>query len=320
MATGAVVCSAVAQESGQDIIFSAPKTDDAQAITPSLMPRNLDLPILPDTLLAPVDAFPADPTLPGIRPPPAVNSPEQQRLNQERRNWMLMTPAEIFGVATTDKPLQPERDAFGREKKTTQIERYLDRQNQARTGLTNGWRGDRANSLWTSSRDEDSANPLSRRLDGTADPVQNLNRFLDGPQNKNSPGNREGKLDENVFDAFEKQKMTEKKLEQLATMQRFRQMMNPVSEPVFPSPNSRFFPVPKPVGDPNFTQPDFVPNPAGASFTPLSSSIGRPVGLTPMPGAFTIRPQAAVVPSWKPKPPPWLSESPQPTAFPKDKL
>ena len=322
MATGALVLSAAAQDSGQNIIFSAPKADDTQAVTPSLVPQNSELPTLPSTLLAPVSAFPSSPSLPGERlPPPPVNFSEQQRLKQlqaERRNWTLMTPAEIFGVTTAEKLLQPtERDAFGREKKTTQLERYLDRQNQPRAGLTNGWRSDRANSPWNLSRDDDSTSPFSRRLDGTADPAQNLNRFLDRQQNKNNPANQNGKLDENTFDAFAKQKESQEKIEQLATMQRFRQMLQPSSEA---SPNSRFFPAPKPVVDPNFTQPDFVPNPAGASFTPLISGIGRPLGLTPLPGIVTPRPQTVVIPNWKPKPPPWLSESPLPTAFPQQKF
>jgi len=293
-------------------------------VTPSLTPQNFQLPELPSTLRAPVSAFPSPPSL-GQLPPPPVNSSEQQRLKQlqdERRNWMLMTPAEIFGVTPTEKLLQPpERDAFGREKKTTQLERYLERENQARTGLTNGWRSDRANSPWNLSRDEDNASPFARGRDGTADPAQNLNRFLDGQQNRNGSANQNWNPNENPdgngFDAFAQKKVTKEKLEQQASMERFRQMLLPSSEP---SPNNRYFPVPKPAVDPNLTQPDFVPNPAGASFKPLASGVGRPVGLTPLPGVVTPRLQPAVIPSWKPQPPPWLSQSPVPTAFPQQRF
>ena len=320
MAAGALVFSAAAQESGQEIIFSAPKADDSQAVTPSLAPQNSGLPTLPGTLLAPVPAFPTRPP-PGERRPPPVNSSEQQRLKQlqeERRNWTLMTPAEIFGVKTTEKLLQPpERDAFGREKKTTPLERYLDRENQARAGLTNGWRSDRANSPWSFSHDDNKAGPPGRRLDGTADPAENLNRFLDSQQNGNGSANPDLNSGGNGFDAFAQKKVTKEKLEQQASMERFRQMLLPSAEP---SPNSRFFPVPKPVVNPNLTQPDYVPNPAGASFRPLVSNIGRPEGLTPLPGVVTPRLQPAVIPSWKPQPPPWLSQSPQPTAFPQQKF
>lgn len=317
MAAGAMVLSAAAQESGQDIIFSSPKTDDSQAVTPSLTPQNSQLMTLPGSLQAPMTVIP--PSMTGDRLPSPVNFSGQQRLKQsqeERRNWTLMTPEEIFGVTPADKLLQPpERDAYGREKKTTQLERFLDRENQARGGLTNGLRSDRAGLPWSISSDEDSGNPFARWGNGTADPAQNANRFPDSRQNQGSPAKQNVNFDGNGFDPMAQQKLNKDKLEQLATMQRFRQMLLPGSEPAEPSPDSRYFPVPKPAVDPYLTQPDFVPNPAGASFKPLISSIGKPAGLTPLPGVVTPRLQPVVIPSWKPQPPPWLSQSPQPAAF-----
>lgn len=315
-----MVVSATAQDAGQDIIFSAPQTDDPQAATPSLTPRRPDLPTLPGTLMAPMSGLGVGANLPGNQSPPPAYTPDSQRQQQaqaDRRNWTMLTPAEILGVTTEQQRLQPtERDAFGREKKTTQLERYLDRESSARTGLTNGWRNDRANSPWNFSREDEEAGPFSRRLDGRADPMQNLNQFLDRQQNINAAGRPGGKLDNNAFDAFAKQKEDKEKLEKLATMERFRQMLQPN---VDASANNRYFPVTKPVVDPNLTQPDFVRNPAGASFTPLSSSIGRPTGLTPLPGAFTTSPAPAPIPSWKPQPPPWVSQSGTPTAFPQQR-
>ncbi len=117
----------------------------------------------------------------------------------------MMTPEEIFGVSYTAKLLQPpERHAFGQEKKTTPMERFLDRENHTRIGLTNGWRSDRVNSPWNLSRDEDNTRPFARRPDATADPVQNLNRFLDIQQNKNAAASQNGKIDDRDFDAFAK--------------------------------------------------------------------------------------------------------------------
>src|SRR5882757_532279 len=288
VAAGAMVLSAAAQDSGQAIIFSTPKSDDPQAVTPSLAPQNSDVPILPSTLLAPVPAFPSGSSLAGDQPLAPMYSSEQQRLKQsqeERRNWTMMTPEEIFGIKSTEKLLQPpERDAFGREKKTTTMERFLERENQSRIGPTNDWRNDRANSPWNLSRDEDNASLFARRPDGTADPAQNLKRFLDSQQNRNVAGNQDGKIDDQAFDALARKKETEEKIEQLAAMQRFRQMLQPGPAP---STESRYFPAPKPVVNPNYTVPEFVSNPAGASFTHLSSSIGRTEGLTPLPGAFT---------------------------------
>lgn len=316
MAVCGLVLSASAQDAGQAIVFSAPQSDDTQAATPSLAPRSPDLPTLPGTLMAPMSTFSSGSGLSASQLPPPAYSSEQQRQKQlqaERRNWTLMTPEEILGVTTAEKLLQPtERDAFGREKKTTQIERYIDRETSARSGLTNGWRSDRANSPWNFSRDDDDAGLPSHRLDGTADPMQNLNQFLQRQQNNNA-GKPNGTLDDNALNVFTKQKEAKEKLEQQATMQRFRQMLQPSSDALA---NNKFFPVAKPVVDPNLTQPDFMPNPAGASFTPLSSTIGRPTGLTPLPGVVTPSSQPAPIPSWKPRPPPWVSPSGTPTAFP----
>ncbi len=64
-----------------------------------------------------------------------------QQLLNDRKNWIFMTPEEILGTSTTEKMLQPpERDAFGKEKNPTQLERFLQRESQARNGMTNGWR------------------------------------------------------------------------------------------------------------------------------------------------------------------------------------
>jgi hypothetical protein len=324
VATGAMVLSVSAQEAGQTITFSTPQSHDAQELAPSLVSRNSDLPVLPGTLLAPIRAFSSGASIGDEQPLPPVFSSRQQRSNPssaDRPNWTLMTPEEILGVANTEQGLQtPERDAFGREKKKTPMERYLDRENQARLGAnsaTNDWGNDRADSPWKLSRDDGNTSSFGRRLDATADPVQNLARFLDIQQNRNGRGNQNGNSDGKTFDAFARKKAADDKLEQQATMQRFREMLQPGSGP---SADSQYFAKPAPVVNPNYTVPDFVPNPVGASFKPLSSSIGRPTGLTPLPDAFTTRPQSVEVPSWKPQPPPWVSQSGTPTAFPQQKF
>src|SRR6266705_5746832 len=84
VAAGAMVLSAAAQESGQAIIFSAPKSDGTQAVTPSLVPQNSDLPTLPGTLLAPMPAFSSSSGLTGEQPLPPVYLSEQQRLRQSQ--------------------------------------------------------------------------------------------------------------------------------------------------------------------------------------------------------------------------------------------
>jgi hypothetical protein len=134
-----------------------------------------------------------------------------------------------------------------------------------------------------------------------------------------NPAGSPGVVGAVVFDAAAEQKAAKEKFEQQASMERFRQMLQPSLNPN-PAPDTRYFSAAKPAVDPNLTQPDFVPNPAGASFTPLSSSLGRPTGLTPLPGIIAPHAQPATIPSWKPQPPPWLSQSPVPTSFPLEKF
>jgi hypothetical protein len=322
IATGAMVLAAGAQPSGQPIIFSSPQAGDAQSDTPSLSPQNSQMPVLPDTLQAPDSGFnfqaPNDPL---ALPPQQANASEQQRMGkmlEERKNWTLMTPAEIFGVTATEKLLQlPERDAMGREKNQTQLERYLDRENQYRAGPTNDLQNGSDDSPWNFSHDndKDNANAFGSSRPVT-DAAQNLNRFLNGQRNNEVSARQNGIVSWDSFNAPPAQPTPEKQnLEQLAAMERFRQLLEPTPASATPSPDSRFFPVPKTVLDPNIAQPDFVPNPSGASFTPLSSGIGKPSGLTALPGITTSAARTTTTPAWAPQPPPWLLQGPQPFTF-----
>jgi hypothetical protein len=315
MVMGAITISAEAQQSGRSIVFSSPQNYDAQSATPSLSPQNSQLPVLPSSLEAPDSAFnfhaPND--LPAL-PPLMANIPQDQRMKkilEERKNWALMTPAEIFGVTPTEEMLQPSsRDGTGREKNPAQFERYLDPENQLQGSLTNNWQND---------RDRDGINPLDPEHDNTADAVQKLNEFLNSQRNGDGDvKHNENNYDRDSFRPPAPQTPEKPDLEQMAAMERFRQLLEPSSLPA-EVPDSKFFPVSKmvPVLDPNITQPDFVPNPAGASFTPVTSGIGKPVGLTPLPGIVAT---PAAAPAWAPQPPPWLQQGPQPFVMPQRKF
>jgi hypothetical protein len=325
IAMGAMVLSAGAQQSGQPIIFSPPQTDDSQSATPSLAAQNLETPVLPDALQAPVPFFQiGTPNNRLMMPPPQANASEQQRMKnmlEERKNWTLMTPAEMLGVTTTEKLLQPpERDAMGREKNQRPMERYLDRENQLQAVPTNGWQNDGADSPWNFSRGKDNASPFDSSRQGADDPSQNPDRFLNGQRNGDVSANQNGNASWDSFSAPAQPAPAKPNLEQLAAMERFRQLLEPSPAPAMPSPDSRFFPLPKTVVDPNITQPDFTPNPAGASFTPLSSGIGKPEGLTPLPGITTPVTQTATAPAWAPQQPPWLLQGPQSGVMPQRKF
>jgi hypothetical protein len=328
VAMGSIVLSAAGQSSDQSIIFSTPTTDNEQAVTPSLSPQNSQTPVLPDSLQAPDPAlhfqtpyhFPAGPPAEAITP----QAQQMRKLMEERKNWTLMTPAEILGVTPTDALLQPpERDAMGRPKNPTQLERYLDRQNQPRGGLTNGWQNDRDNSPWQFSRDRNNLNTSDPGRDSTMAAAQRLNEYLKSRRIGDDPLNRNNKnLGWNFFKTPAPQMMTKPDLEQMAAMDRFRQLLDPSRAPATESsPDNKFSTVPQttPVLDPYITQPAYVPNPAGASFTPLTNDIGRPTGLTPLPGIVAPT-MAPVAPAWAPQPAPWLSQIPQPFMMPQRKF
>jgi hypothetical protein len=328
-AMGAMAMSAGAQQSDRSIIFSSPQSNDAQSATPSLSPENSQLPVLPDSLEAPDSAFNfrESDDLPVSLPSTAMapQDPQMKKMLEERKNWTLMTPEEILDVTPAEKLLEPpERDAAGQEKNATQLERYLDRENRLRGSLTNDSQMERNNSPWNFSRDRDSMVPFDFGRDSMVDAAEKINRFLNSQRN----GGEFANLNQNNYgwDSFSPsapQTPTKPDMEQVATMERFRQLLEP--SPVSasdPSPDSKFFSVPNtaPVLDPNITQPDFVPDPAGASFTPLSSGIGKPAGLTPLPGIVTPVTPPVTVPAWAPQPPPWLSQGPQPFVMPQRKF
>ncbi len=251
VAMAAMVLSAAGQSSDRSIIFSTPKTDDAQAATPSLSPQNSQLPVLPGSLQAPDPAFnfraPND--LPEL-PPTGAGTPQAQRMKkllEERKNWTLMTPEEILGVTPADELLQPpERDAAGREKKQTQLERYLERENRPRGGLTNGWQHDQDNSPWNFSRDRDrnGLNSLDPGRDSMIDAAQRLNEYLNNRRIGDAPVNRNDKnFGWDSFSPPAPQPTGRPDLEQMAAMERFRQLLQPSQVPAMePVVRKQIFP------------------------------------------------------------------------------
>lgn len=320
--------SACGQNSGQPILFSTPESGATQSQTPSLTPENAQLPRLPSSLQAPDSLldFNASSDLP---PPPSMAAPQNQRLKrwqEERKNWALMTPAEILGVTPAEEMLKPpERDAAGREKRPTQLQQFLDRESQLRSGDTNNWpNAARPDSLFDLSRFSPDRNVFDPASTRTADAAQRLKEYLYSQQNQNP--NQNSSRSGSFWDAISlpPQSLPNKPdLEQIAAMGRFRQMLAPGADSTTePGSGSSYFHAPKttPALDPNITQPDFVPNPAGASFTPVVSGIGRPMGLNPLPGVVPTATDQAAAPAWTPRPAPWLSQGPQPYAFPQRKF
>jgi hypothetical protein len=329
VAMGAMVLSAGAQSSDRSIIFSTPKSDDTPAATPSLSPQNSQLPVLPDSLQAPdpvfryssPDALPAEPPARTATP----RSQQMEKMLEDRKNWTLLTPEEIMGITPADQLLQPpDRDALGRKKDTTPLERLLDRESQTHGGLTNGWQNVLDDSPWKISRNRDDASPFDPGDDNTVDAAKRLSEYLNSRRMGEGTDNRNDKA--YGWDSFSQpapQTTAKPDLEQMAAMDRFRQLLNPTQATATESsPDNKYFPVPKtaPVSDPFITQPDYVPNPAGSSFTPLTSGFGKPAGLTPLPGIVSPGIAPTPAPAWAPQPAPWLIQGPQPFVMPQRKF
>jgi hypothetical protein len=332
MAMVVLALSAGAQSSDRAIIFSTPKSDDTQATAPSLTPQNSLSPILPDSLQAPDPMLhPQAPNDIPVAPPPAISPLQAQRMKKmldDRKNWSQMTPEEILGTTPTDELLQtPEKDTMGRNKNMSPLDRYFEQQNSLnpRGGVTNNWQAGRNDSPWNFSRNrENSPGTLVSGRDGLIDAAQRLNDFLNGRRMGDGSANRDTKIF--GWDAFSppaSQIPDKPDVEQAAAMDRFRQLLNPTPVPATePSADSKYFAVPatSPAPDPNFTQPDYIPNPAGASYTPVTSGLGKPAGLTPLPGVATPAIVPATVPAWAPQPAPWLNQGPQLFVMPQRKF
>jgi len=315
VAAGAMVLSAAAQQAGQPIIFSAPPNGTTPSVTPPPASASPQFPSLPDTSRAPSPLFdfstPDD--LPPPPPPSAAGRQPVKKTAAERKNWLQMTPEEMFGVAPADK-----NDTAEPVDSLTPLERFFDQEKQKqRTAPKDDGQNDRANSPWDFPHDQNSAGLFGAGRDGTGNPGQNPGRPPGDWWNNGAAPKQNGTVSWDSFSASAPQTPEKPNLEQLAAMERFRQLLAPspasaVDGKVFSAP---IVPI-----DPNLTQPAFAPNPAGASFTPLSSGIGMPAGLTPLPGIVTPISQPAVIPSWTPQPAPWLSQGPQPFAIPQRKF
>jgi len=338
-ALSAVFLSAAAQNgaspSGKAIIFSAPAGENAATNMSSLAPQLSDRPDFANELRAPVSVFDAQgPSLPLPAPsgPPALSRTEAQQLQKildQRENWALMTPAEILGVDTFRNTLRtPEQEAADNQESLTVVERFLERQWQSHTAVTNRYHSDNTSSGWDLSRHQDGmtneSSFNSARIGLSAAP-QMLDRFLNGsPANSLFAGQNGNRSSDWFTSPGQAPQPVPPTPEQLAEKERFRQLLDPGSysgASAKSSPGGEFLSSLRPITDTTSDQTPAV-NPVGATFAPLSSSIGRPTGLAPMAGiaGATNWQSSADRPAWAPQPPPWLVQTPQPFTTPQRKF
>ena len=96
-----------------------------------------------------------------------------QDLSDRRKNWILLTPAEILGATTPEKILGiQEHDAAGQPKNSTAMERYTERQNQMLLANTNAFQNGDSSPAWDFSRNRrnlsDIFNPINGGLENPA--------------------------------------------------------------------------------------------------------------------------------------------------------
>jgi hypothetical protein len=308
-------------QQGQPILFSSPSSDNVLSNMPSLAPKPPQSMDFENTMQAPsvdLSGPVVDKPLPTVTP--VVSRAEALRMQNEldrRKNWMLLTPAEILGVTTPEKIMGiHEHDAAGQQKKLTALERYTERQNQ--TPLFNA--NTNAFPTWNySDKQPDTSNST---IGGLRNPASLFGLLLNpAPDNQifaeQIGNNRWSKL----FDPSSPSPIVSPA--QQTDMERFRQLLNPGSSSTATAPTPSLGGIkntlPQTALSSGLGQSALTP--VGASFTPLSSGIGKPAEMPKLPSIWSLSitspPSAA---AWAPQPPPWLSPTPQSYAVPQRKF
>jgi hypothetical protein len=328
-----MVFSAQAQRAvfppGQPILFSSPDSDAVASNAPPLSAKPTEPLDFANALQIPSSfnfnrssaAAPASPS-----DAPVILPSESQRLQDlldKRRNWMLLTPAEILGVPTPEKILGiPERGAAGQRKSPTALEHYTERQSQTPPANTNVFRaGDLAlgwNFTGLPRGQLEASNFLN---DGLWNPAPLLNPPFNSGQNNQTPAGQNENSGWLKLFASPSPSPAPNAGPPIDT-DRFRQLFGSglsSAAAATPSSNGMKSSLLKNFLDSGPGQPSL--NPIGASFAPLNSGIGKPTELPTLPSAwglgYTPLPPAA---AWVPQPPPWMSPTPQPFAAPQRKF
>jgi hypothetical protein len=307
---------------GQSILFSSPESDTVFSNMPSLSPKPPESLDFGNTLQAPPSFNFSGPSVDTPLPVGVpVFSPAEalrmQELLDRRKNWMLLTPAEIIGATTPEKLLGiQERDAAGRPKNLTALERYTERQNQTPPVNTN------ANAFPTWNFSDQQTDTLNFIPGGLGSPNNMAGSLLNpAPDNQIFAGQNGNNNWSKLLGSPSPSPVVT--LAQQMDMDRFRQLLQPGSSSTAaaatPSLSSIKISLPQTALSSGLGQSALTP--VGASFTPLNSGIGKPAEMPKLPSIWSLSltspPSAA---AWAPQPPPWLSPTPQPFAFPQRKF
>ncbi len=327
----AMALSAVAQ-SGQSIIFSKPADAGGDSTEPVGAPANIpglsDPQNFANQFNAPASLFKTA-LPPDELPPPSqfqtLSAAEQRQFKKildDKRNWMLLTPEEIFGVTTPEKILQSQNSPDDKEKSLTPMERFLKRQEDTRRQMsgTNGAFGGRdltvRNPFLRTEESPDGSRIDSRRATTATAPSlwkQIFNPLPDNNSGATAANPNNPTVQPNPFGLNAQPPPPSKA--QIAEMQRFREMLMPSTTPAEKaaqaSPGGKFL-LATPTATPTAT-------PIFNSVTPVNGVSTKLAELTPvtgLSGQSLVKPTVTTKPSWAPQPPPWLSQTPQPFVAP----
>jgi hypothetical protein len=307
---------------GQSILFSSPESDTVFSNTPSLSPKPPESLDFGNTLRAPPSFSFSGPSVdtPFLPGAPVVSPAETLRMQDlldRRKNWMLLTPAEILGATTPEKILGIQgHDAAGRPKNLTALERYTERQNQTPPVNTNT----NAFPTWNfSDKQTDTSNSITG---GLGSPDNMANSLLNpAPDNQTFAGQNRNNRWSKLFGSPSPSPVVT--MAQQTDMERFRQLLKSGSSstaaPTAPSLSGIKISLPQTALSSGLGQSSL--SPIGASFTPLNNGIGKPAEMPKLPSIWSLSltspPSTA---AWAPQPPPWLSPTPQPFAIPQRKF
>ncbi|MGO9587571.1 MAG: hypothetical protein ACLP2Y_15375 [Limisphaerales bacterium] len=323
VAVFSVQAQRAAPRPGQSILFSSPEGGTVFSNLPSLSPESPESLNFGNTLQAPPTfnfSGPVVDTPPLPMGEPVVSRAEalrMQDLQDRRKNWMLMTPAEILGATTPEKIMGiQEYDAFGRPKNLTALERYTERRNQtppvnANTNTFPTWN--------FFDKQPDTLTFIPGGLGGSNNVAGAL--FNPAPDNQTFAGQNENNSWSKLFDSPAPAPAAT--LPQQLDMERFRRLLNPGSSSTAaaatPSLSGIKISLPQTALSSGIGQSALTP--VGASLTPLNSGIGKPAEMPKLPSIWSLSltspPSAA---AWAPQPPPWLSPTPQPFTAPQRKF
>jgi hypothetical protein len=307
---------------GQSILFSSPESDTVFSNMPSLSPKPPESLDFGNTLQAPSSFSFSGPSVGTPLPvgAPVVSPAEALRLQDlldKRKNWMLMTPAEILGATTPEKILGiQEHDAAGRPRNSTVLERYAERQKQTPPVNTNT----NAFPTWNfSDKQPDTLNSIPGGLGSQDNMASSL--LNPAPDNQTLAGQNGNNNWSKLFGSPSPSPVVT--LAQQTNMERFRQLLKPGSSSTAaaatPLLSGIKISLPQTALSSGLGQSALTP--VGASFTPLNNGIGKPAEMPKLPSIWSLSltspPSAA---AWAPQPPPWLSPTPQPFAIPQRKF